>query len=392
MQRTQPRPRARAAAGLELPTSASARSPRGSPLPRAPNLLQECIPSTWDIFYEKNGWMLIFWNFAGVPFVYCFQSVYLAKVAGPIEHSAWYTASLYAVLCASYYVWDTANSQKNHFRMQQAGTYVKRPWALPQLPWQTLKAPQYLTTERGSKLLVSGWWQFSRKPHYAADLTMSLCWGLICGCARATGARPPRPRRRSRARVPFPPPPDAFSARALQLRLVDSVHVLCLLLLAPDAPRHARQRALRQEVRQGLGALHRKGARAVHPGHILSRSARRQPTAPAAPSATAPPPREGAARLRNDSSSPKRPSRGLPGRPGARAIERRRSRRAHVAQLGTADSTEPPAAERQVASRVRLTSGTMTFRARQRRCGRRPCHKHAISSSAIVADKLYAGE
>lgn len=28
---------------------------------------QECIPSTWDIFYEKNGWMLIFWNFAGAP-------------------------------------------------------------------------------------------------------------------------------------------------------------------------------------------------------------------------------------------------------------------------------------------------------------------------------------
>jgi len=28
------------------------------------------IPTTWDMFYEKFGWMLNFWNFAGVPFLY----------------------------------------------------------------------------------------------------------------------------------------------------------------------------------------------------------------------------------------------------------------------------------------------------------------------------------
>ncbi|MGB8330041.1 MAG: hypothetical protein WCE62_07920, partial [Polyangiales bacterium] len=37
---------------------------------------EECIPTTWDIFYEKWGWMLVFWNLAGVPFVYCFNSMY----------------------------------------------------------------------------------------------------------------------------------------------------------------------------------------------------------------------------------------------------------------------------------------------------------------------------
>jgi len=40
---------------------------------------EECIPTTWDIFYEKFGWMLIFWNYVGVPFVYCFQSFYILK-------------------------------------------------------------------------------------------------------------------------------------------------------------------------------------------------------------------------------------------------------------------------------------------------------------------------
>ncbi len=28
------------------------------------------IPTTWDMFYEKFGWMLNFWNLAGVPFLY----------------------------------------------------------------------------------------------------------------------------------------------------------------------------------------------------------------------------------------------------------------------------------------------------------------------------------
>jgi delta24(24(1))-sterol reductase len=26
---------------------------------------EECVPTTWDIFYEKFGWMLIFWNISG---------------------------------------------------------------------------------------------------------------------------------------------------------------------------------------------------------------------------------------------------------------------------------------------------------------------------------------
>jgi len=33
---------------------------------------EECVPTTWDIFHEKFGWMLIYWNTAGVPFFYTF--------------------------------------------------------------------------------------------------------------------------------------------------------------------------------------------------------------------------------------------------------------------------------------------------------------------------------
>lgn len=140
---------------------------------------EECIPTTWDIFYEKWGWMLVFWNLAGVPFVYCFNSMYIAS-RPPFEHSIPYTVFCFALLFGAYYVWDTAQSQRNRFRMQLNGSYVKRK-AFPQLPWGTLKNPRYLETKAGSKLLVDGWWRYARKIHYTADVLMALSWGLICG-------------------------------------------------------------------------------------------------------------------------------------------------------------------------------------------------------------------
>ncbi len=140
---------------------------------------EECIPTTWDIFYEKWGWMLIFWNLAGVPFVYCFNSMYIAS-RPPFEHSIGFTVSCFVLLIGAYYVWDTAQSQRNRFRMKLNGSYVKRK-AFPQLPWGTLENPRYLETEAGSKLLIDGWWRYARKIHYTADVAMALSWGLICG-------------------------------------------------------------------------------------------------------------------------------------------------------------------------------------------------------------------
>ncbi len=140
---------------------------------------EECIPTTWDIFYEKWGWMLVFWNLAGVPFVYCFNSMYIAS-RPPFEHSVGYTVFCFVLLIGAYYVWDTAQSQRNRFRMQLNGSYVKRK-AFPQLPWGTLKNPRYLETKAGSKLLVDGWWRYARKIHYTTDILMALSWGLICG-------------------------------------------------------------------------------------------------------------------------------------------------------------------------------------------------------------------
>lgn len=145
---------------------------------------EECIPTTWDIFYEKWGFMLIFWNFAGVPFTYCHATLYLAKWdqihGSPLTFSLPYIISVYTLCLVGYYVWDTANSQKNRFRMQLAGTYIPRN-TFPQLPWGTIKEPTYVRTEHGNLLLTSGWWGIARKIHYTGDLAMAISWGLIAG-------------------------------------------------------------------------------------------------------------------------------------------------------------------------------------------------------------------
>uniref|UniRef100_A0A7S4HX25 Delta(24(24(1)))-sterol reductase n=1 Tax=Odontella aurita TaxID=265563 RepID=A0A7S4HX25_9STRA len=144
---------------------------------------EECIPTTWDIFYEKWGYMLIYWNLAGVPFSYCYSTIYLSRRASdgnPVSHSPGCTAALFVALLCAYYVWDTANSQKNRFRMQGRGTYVERR-TFPQLPFGTLENPTYIQTRHGNKLLTGGWWGVARKIHYTADLVMALCWGLNTG-------------------------------------------------------------------------------------------------------------------------------------------------------------------------------------------------------------------
>lgn len=142
------------------------------------------VPSTWDIFYEKFGWMLCFWNFAGVPFLYCAQSVYILRQS--IDHNLFnivpsYLIAVYVVvLFVAYYFWDSAQSQKNHFRLESTGVVINRN-TFPQMPWNTIKNPRYIKTEKGTPLLIDGWWKYARKIHYTADIIMALLWGLSCG-------------------------------------------------------------------------------------------------------------------------------------------------------------------------------------------------------------------
>jgi hypothetical protein len=143
--------------------------------------------------------MIIFWNFAGVPFVSAIHDSFdtprlisnsdlllLDRVHG-LTRSCDVSLLNPHLRCAVLHApnrllhvrplqlhtlhhshapsrsFDTSMSQKSRFKMQMQGTYEPR-WTFPQLPWGTIENPTYIETAHGNKLLTSGWWQFARKP------------------------------------------------------------------------------------------------------------------------------------------------------------------------------------------------------------------------------------
>jgi delta24(24(1))-sterol reductase len=142
---------------------------------------EELIVTTWDMYYEKWGFMLIFWNLSGVPLSYCHCTIYLANHAPETYRwNRWALAALYVSYVFVYWIWDSANSQKNRFRSMERGTLVKRN-TFPQVPWQTLYNPKTIETGLGDKILADGWYGMARKVHYTCDVYFATTWALITG-------------------------------------------------------------------------------------------------------------------------------------------------------------------------------------------------------------------
>lgn len=130
------------------------------------------------MFYEKFGWMLNFWNIAGVPYLYCFQSYYILKnqTAVTASHNTVSLILIYMLLLIAYYIFDSANCQKASYKIRG----IKRA-TFPQVPWSVLPDPvRTIDTARG-KLLADGWYKYARKMQYTGDILMATSWGLICG-------------------------------------------------------------------------------------------------------------------------------------------------------------------------------------------------------------------
>ncbi|EPY38125.1 delta24(24(1))-sterol reductase [Angomonas deanei] len=143
---------------------------------------EECIITTWDLYYEKFGWMLAFWNTCGVPFLYCMQSIYIQTVLKDKEYPLPVIGVMVVLLLICYYIWDTINSQKNRFRMRRSGVPLEiiRRKTFPQLPWRFIENPRTIKGPQG-ELFVDGFYRYGRKIHYTVDLSMALLWGCACG-------------------------------------------------------------------------------------------------------------------------------------------------------------------------------------------------------------------
>jgi delta24(24(1))-sterol reductase len=133
------------------------------------------------MYYEKLGFMLIFWNMAGVPLSYCHCTLFIAR-HNP-EDYAWPTY-FYVLMALAYlgvyYVWDTTNSQKNQFRQEERGVVEERT-TFPYFPYGRLANPKTIPTRTGNKILCDGWYGKARKIHYPCDVFFALCWGLVTG-------------------------------------------------------------------------------------------------------------------------------------------------------------------------------------------------------------------
>ncbi|KAJ1323931.1 Delta24(24(1))-sterol reductase [Microdochium nivale] len=149
---------------------------------------EQLIITSWDMYWEKLGFMLTFWNMAGVPFSYCHCALYLANhppSSDPSQQSFWtrHPLTLVAFVAAYlfvYWVWDTANSQKNAFRQMERGQFVERR-TFPQLPWRVVNNPKVITSDKGDTIMADGIFRWARKISYTADMWFALSWGLITG-------------------------------------------------------------------------------------------------------------------------------------------------------------------------------------------------------------------
>jgi len=135
---------------------------------------EQYIPQTWDMNFEKFGWLLSYWNLAGVPFSYCYPAIYIAKRdPRDLEFSTPILIVLFTVLTISHALFDIAMAQKSHFKAVETNTYIKR-YTFPQLPFAELENPKFLKTHLGGKLLLGGLWGYLRKPSKFFDLSLSL--------------------------------------------------------------------------------------------------------------------------------------------------------------------------------------------------------------------------
>ncbi|KAG7832685.1 hypothetical protein KL943_004626 [Ogataea angusta] len=124
-------------------------------------LNEEGVLSMMDITTDGFGFMLAFGDLCWVPFTYSLQARYLSL--RPVHLSPAAFSSVVAIMAIGYYIFHSSNSQKSKFRQG----------LLPHM--------KSIKTDRGTSLLVEGWWGLSQHINYFGDLLIALSWCLPTG-------------------------------------------------------------------------------------------------------------------------------------------------------------------------------------------------------------------
>ncbi|KAJ1303034.1 hypothetical protein OPQ81_011235 [Rhizoctonia solani] len=123
---------------------------------------ERAILTTMDITTDGFGFMLSFGSIAWVPLTYSLQARYLAF--NHIELGPFWASVIFAIHALGFWIFRASNNEKNEFRNG--------------------RNPKSLTsfqTERGTRLLTSGWWGMCQHPNYLGDWIMALSYSLPTG-------------------------------------------------------------------------------------------------------------------------------------------------------------------------------------------------------------------
>ncbi|MCA9577767.1 MAG: DUF1295 domain-containing protein [Sandaracinaceae bacterium] len=127
---------------------------------------EPAILTTMDIKHENFGFMLCFGDLAWVPMTYSLQAHYLIDRVHDLP--LWAAGVIVGINVLGLYIFRAVNLQKHHFRSDPENAVI---WG---------KKAEYMPTAQGGKLLVSGFWGWSRHFNYVGDILMALSWSLPC--------------------------------------------------------------------------------------------------------------------------------------------------------------------------------------------------------------------
>lgn len=116
-----------------------------------------------DTTFDGFGFMLMFGDLTLVPFSYTLQSRYLAD--HPLHLGLWGTAGCILVFIIGLSIFRLSNNEKAAFRNGDPST----------------KHLKYITSPKGNKLLVSGWWGMARHINYFGDWVVAWAYCLPTG-------------------------------------------------------------------------------------------------------------------------------------------------------------------------------------------------------------------